>query len=64
MLITAGVVGFDKSEGFWLVHSTPKFPPAKTEGYTWPETALDYGQSFLCVTYDYKSLDTIGRFIA
>ncbi|XP_064616038.1 plancitoxin-1-like isoform X3 [Liolophura sinensis] len=57
---TKGVVGFDRSVGFWLVHSTPKFPPAKTEGYNWPETALHYGQSFLCVTYNYNSLDIIG----
>ncbi|XP_045209857.2 plancitoxin-1-like [Mercenaria mercenaria] len=49
---TKGVIAFDSKNGFWLVHSTPKFPPSGSEGYSWPSSADIYGQSFLCISME------------
>ncbi|XP_071154082.1 deoxyribonuclease-2-alpha-like isoform X2 [Mytilus edulis] len=57
---TKGAVGFDKTDGFWLVHSTPKFPYPKSEGYTFPHNGDVYGQTFLCVSMNYDLLDILG----
>ncbi|MBN3290601.1 DNS2B protein, partial [Polypterus senegalus] len=58
---TKGVVLLDRSQGFWLVHSTPHFPPVISEGYSYPHSGIHNGQSFLCVTYPYKEFDSIGE---
>lgn len=59
---TKGVVVVDKSQGFWLVHSTPHFPPPQQAGhYSYPDTGLINGQSFLCVTYPLERFHTIGE---
>ncbi|XP_059920472.1 deoxyribonuclease-2-alpha isoform X1 [Gadus macrocephalus] len=59
---TKGVVLLDKTQGFWLVHSTPKFPPPRADGqYSYPATGMKKGQSFLCVTYPLKHFQTIGE---
>ncbi|XP_033728519.1 deoxyribonuclease-2-alpha-like [Pecten maximus] len=58
---TKGVVSFDIEGGFWLVHSTPRFPPNKTAGWAWPNSAMDYGQTFLCVSYPTAMIDKIGE---
>ncbi|XP_075433662.1 deoxyribonuclease-2-alpha isoform X2 [Ascaphus truei] len=57
---TKGVVLLDKTQGFWLVHSTPHFPPPAAQKYDWPNSAFHNGQSFLCVTYPYPQLQDIG----
>ncbi|XP_078545363.1 deoxyribonuclease-2-alpha [Lissotriton helveticus] len=57
---TKGVVLLDRTQGFWLVHSTPRFPPAAKDHYSWPENGLRNGQSFLCVTYSYAQFKNIG----
>lgn len=52
----------DKSQGFWLVHSTPHFPPPQQAGhYSYPDTGLINGQNFLCVTYPLERFHTIGE---
>ena len=57
-----GVVAFDETSGFWLVHSTPHFPPPRDTGYAWPSSARIYGQTFLCVSMDTRAnLDIIGE---
>ncbi len=56
-----GDLAFDASSGFWLVHSTPKFPKNSALGYNWPESARKNGQSFLCVTFDYDQFENIGQ---
>lgn len=58
---TKGVVSFDMENGFWMVHSTPRFPPLKTSGWAWPDSAMDYGQAFLCVSYPTAMMDKIGE---
>lgn len=59
---TKGVVLFDGTQGFWLVHSTPHFPPPKTEGkFSYPETGIPNGQNFICVTYPLDRFETIGE---
>jgi len=57
---TKGDMCFDKSSGFWLVHSVPKFPPPAKDGYSYPDSGHTYGQTFLCVTYPYQQLNAIG----
>lgn len=60
---TKGVVGFSASgkQGFWLIHSTPKFPEAPGSGYSFPDSGSIYGQSYLCITLDFTNLDTVGQ---
>lgn len=55
------MVAFNTTTGFWLIHSVPIYPPAKQSGYSWPSNAYDYGQTFLCVTYNIDMLDVIGK---
>ncbi|TKS82462.1 Deoxyribonuclease-2-alpha [Collichthys lucidus] len=59
---TKGVVLLDKNQGFWLVHSTPHFPPAQKAGqYYYPSTGVTNGQNFICVTYPIDRFQTIGE---
>uniref|UniRef100_A0A8C5Q767 Deoxyribonuclease-2-alpha n=1 Tax=Leptobrachium leishanense TaxID=445787 RepID=A0A8C5Q767_9ANUR len=57
---TKGFVLLDKTQGFWLVHSTPHFPPPADQKYGWPTSGLHNGQSFLCVTYPYNQFKDVG----
>ncbi|XP_072255603.1 deoxyribonuclease-2-alpha [Pyxicephalus adspersus] len=57
---TKGVILLDKNQGFWLVHSTPHFPPSSSLKYDWPSSAHHNGQSFICVTYPYLQFKDIG----
>lgn len=53
-----GVIGIATSgaSGFWLVHSAPAFPGVSGGSMQpYPDTAVRYGQSFLCI-----SLNTAG----
>jgi deoxyribonuclease-2 len=55
-----GVAAFDSKQGFWVVHSIPRFPPNTTVG--WSDGGLEsdkFGQSFLCVTYDLDQMDKV-----
>ncbi|XP_070562306.1 deoxyribonuclease-2-alpha-like [Ptychodera flava] len=54
-----GALLFDSSEGFWMVHSLPRFPADPSMKYIWPENGYINGQVFLCVTYPRQELDTI-----
>lgn len=55
---TKGTLFFDKTSGIWLVHSVPKFPPP--DGYAYPTSGHDYGQTMLCMTFKYSELNKIG----
>lgn len=56
------MLGFDNESGFWLVHSTPKFPDYTNKTYSWPHNGIRNGQTFLCVTYAYQTLGLIGQY--
>ncbi|MBN3305251.1 DNS2A protein, partial [Amia calva] len=59
---TKGVVLLDKTQGFWLVHSTPHFPPRQEVGtFSYPETGVENGQNFLCVTFPVERFQSIVR---
>ncbi|KAF7226575.1 deoxyribonuclease-2-alpha [Nothobranchius furzeri] len=59
---TKGVVLLDKNQGFWLVHSTPHFPPEQQGGqYYYPSSGVNNGQNFICVTYPLDRFQTIGE---
>ncbi|VDK65270.1 unnamed protein product [Onchocerca ochengi] len=54
---TKGVVVFGKSNGFWFLHSVPKFP--RNDTYEYPVTGLHYGQMGLCLSMSYSQLHKI-----
>ncbi|XP_035269417.1 deoxyribonuclease-2-beta [Anguilla anguilla] len=58
---TKGALHFDQSQGFWLIHSVPHFPPFPERGYSWPSTGQHYGQTVLCVTYKYGQFPEIAQ---
>lgn len=61
-----GTVVADKSSGFWLVHSVPKFPQLpyqNNNSYTYPKTGIKYGQSFLCMSMTAEELDKVGEYL-
>ncbi|XP_010591586.1 deoxyribonuclease-2-alpha isoform X1 [Loxodonta africana] len=59
---TKGVLLLDREGGFWLVHSVPRFPPpASSAAYSWPDSARNYGQTLLCVSFSLTQFLTIGR---
>ncbi len=47
---TKGVLAFDlgTNSAFWLIQSTPKFPPAGS--YSFPTTGIPNAQTLLCIT--------------
>uniref|UniRef100_A0A914PHI2 Uncharacterized protein n=1 Tax=Panagrolaimus davidi TaxID=227884 RepID=A0A914PHI2_9BILA len=55
---TKGIVYFEKTGGFWLIFSMPKFP--SVEEYEYPSNAEKFGQSILCMTFNYDELTKIG----
>ncbi|XP_065347691.1 deoxyribonuclease-2-alpha [Cloeon dipterum] len=58
---TKGVVLSDGSQGLWLVHSVPHFPPnPENSGYAYPATGEHYGQSMLCITLPTGEMDKVG----
>lgn len=52
-----GVVALDSAtgNGFWLTHSTPKFPASSgSTQFYFPKTEIKYGQTFLCLQLNSK----------
>ena len=62
LIIFPGAIGFDKTDGFWLITSVPKFPSPKSNGYKFPSNGDVYGQTFLCISMNYDMLDIVGEF--
>ncbi|KAL0221277.1 hypothetical protein RCL1_001131 [Eukaryota sp. TZLM3-RCL] len=58
-----GVVAASENTGFWLIHSTPRFPFNSSDSYSFPDFAKIYGQHFLCVTYKTNEFEKIGKAI-
>ncbi|XP_020504286.1 deoxyribonuclease-2-beta [Labrus bergylta] len=61
---TKGAMLFDNSQGFWLSHSVPHFPSFPEKGYVYPSSGKVYGQTALCVTYQYKQFLQIAQQMA
>jgi deoxyribonuclease-2 len=58
---TKGVAVFGSDKGFWLVHSTPRWPPNRADGYSYAADEQKYGQSFLCLSMTAAELDTVAK---
>ena len=60
---TKGVLTEDGSSGgFWIVHSTPKFPASSGKAaFYFPETEIIYGQTFLCISLKKAQVDDVGK---
>ncbi|XP_029905769.1 deoxyribonuclease-2-beta [Myripristis murdjan] len=56
---TKGMLFFDHSQGFWLSHSIPHFPSFPERGYLYPSSGKVYGQTALCMTYEYGQFPLI-----
>lgn len=53
-----GVLVTNGKQGFWLVHSVPRYPPNLEDGqYDYPTTGGKYGQNFLCITMTATEID-------
>jgi deoxyribonuclease-2 len=56
-----GVLGLEPESGFWLIHSTPRFPAGQSQGYfEFPENEDTYGQSYLCLSISSSQYEGIG----
>ena len=56
-----GVLGYDSSGGFWLIHSVPRYPPPYGESYSYPDSGKRFGQSMLCISLSLSEINTVGR---
>ncbi len=59
---TKGIIASDGDQGFWLQHSTPKFPVGPHEAPSYEgitSNAFDYGQHFFCLTLKASELDRL-----
>lgn len=56
---TKGLLLWDRVQGFWLIHSIPRFPPIPEEGYAYPSTGRRNGQSGICITFKYRQYEAI-----
>ncbi|KAK6033369.1 deoxyribonuclease-2, partial [Ostertagia ostertagi] len=54
---TKGTMFFDETDGIWLIHSVPKFPPP--DHYQYPTSGHDYGQTMWCLSLPYSQLEKI-----
>ncbi|XP_019357065.1 PREDICTED: deoxyribonuclease-2-beta [Gavialis gangeticus] len=58
---TKGFLLLDKSQGFWGIHSIPRFPPFPEEGYGYPPSGELYGQTAICITFKYNQFAEIDK---
>ncbi|XP_006898437.1 PREDICTED: deoxyribonuclease-2-beta [Elephantulus edwardii] len=56
---TKGLLLWNRVQGFWLIHSIPRFPPIPEEGYDYPPTGRRNGQVGICVTFKYNQYKAI-----
>nr|AYV89014.1 Deoxyribonuclease-2 [Tetranychus truncatus] len=50
-----GVIVMDKSTGFYIVHSVPKFVNTFDDSYDYPDSGRDNGQTSMCISFDTQS---------
>lgn len=58
--ILTGFLLLDKSQGFWVIHSVPLFPPSPEDGYGYPSSGESFGQTAICITFKYDQFTEIG----
>ncbi|NXW77730.1 DNS2B protein, partial [Hirundo rustica] len=58
---TKGFLFLDKSQGFWVIHSVPLFPPIPEDGYGYPSTGESFGQTAICITFKYDQFIEIDQ---
>ncbi|XP_031456047.1 deoxyribonuclease-2-beta isoform X2 [Phasianus colchicus] len=58
---TKGFLLLDKSQGFWVIHSVPLFPPFPEDGYGYPASGEFYGQTAMCITFMYEQFIEIDQ---
>ncbi|NWW11526.1 DNS2B protein, partial [Oreocharis arfaki] len=58
---TKGFLLLDKSQGFWVIHSVPLFPPTPEDGYGYPSTGESFGQTAICITFKYDQFTEIDQ---
>ena len=59
-----GVLMLNKDQGFWLIHSVPKFPSVSRSNFSsfeYPRSGRQYGQSFLCVSFGSDQFYNVGK---
>ncbi|KAM9244858.1 deoxyribonuclease-2-beta [Dugong dugon] len=56
---TKGLLLWNSVQGFWLIHSIPRFPPIPEEGYDYPPTGRRNGQTGICITFKYNQYKAI-----
>jgi len=56
-----GVFLYDQDNGVYLVHSVPRFPiePETSKSYQYPDSGVNNGQSFLCLTLSHEDMEKI-----
>lgn len=54
-----GLLVWNRKQGFWLIHSVPRFPPAPEHGYDFPSSGKLYAQSGICITFKYSQYESI-----
>jgi deoxyribonuclease II len=57
---TKGLVQFGKTGGYWLIHSTPRWPHVTADGWSFPFEEATYGQSYLCLTFKEDQFSVVG----
>uniref|UniRef100_A0A4W6FFT3 Deoxyribonuclease-2-alpha n=1 Tax=Lates calcarifer TaxID=8187 RepID=A0A4W6FFT3_LATCA len=57
-----GVVMVDKTTAVWLLHSTPQFPFRRDQNKFWPPSGAKNAQTFICVKFPSKHLQSIRAF--
>lgn len=55
-----GVLLVNETQGFWLVHSMPKWPNGRNEGPA-PFPDFTYGQSLMCVTINTETSEALAN---
>nr|XP_022297821.1 plancitoxin-1-like [Crassostrea virginica] len=54
-----GALAFDRTSGFWIVSSVPRFPAPVKDGYKYQDQQKTFGQTILCVSVDKTMEDKI-----
>eukprot|EP00389_Voromonas_pontica_P007273 GDKH01010967.1.p1 GENE.GDKH01010967.1~~GDKH01010967.1.p1 ORF type:complete len:428 (-),score=88.60 GDKH01010967.1:320-1603(-) len=56
-----GLVAGDGTGGFWMLHSVPNFPELEKKKYKGlHDSQAIYGQTFLCMSLDFKTFEDVG----